>query len=159
MTDARGQAFAAKLAEHGIIIEPRDMDDSTHTAVQAAQALGTTVDAIVKSLLFLATRADGSEEPILVLASGPNRVDTGLVAAIVGCPVAMADAKTVKLVTGYSIGGVPPLGHPRHLTTILDETLLTLPIVWAAAGSAHSVFSIEPVQLAALSDATVARVS
>lgn len=156
MADHRAEAFAQRLAEVGIEIEPRQMDDSTHTAQQAADALGCGVEAIVKSLLFLAAR---EEEPILVLASGPNRVDTTLIGEIVGSTVVMADAKTVKKVTGSSIGGVPPLGHPTALRTILDETLLDLPIVWAAAASANSVFSITAQRLAELTKATVARVS
>jgi prolyl-tRNA editing enzyme YbaK/EbsC (Cys-tRNA(Pro) deacylase) len=71
----------------------------------------------------------------------------------------MADARSVKEVTGYSIGGVPPLGHTTTLTTIMDETLLGLPEVWAAAGSANSVFAMDPGRLASLANATVARVS
>jgi prolyl-tRNA editing enzyme YbaK/EbsC (Cys-tRNA(Pro) deacylase) len=153
MTDARAQAFAQKLAERGIAIEPREMDGSTHTAQQAAHALGCGVEAIVKSLLFIA-----GDEPVLVLASGPNRVDTALVAAIVGAPVSLADARSVKVVTGYSIGAVPPIGHPEPLRTIFDETLLGIAMVWAAAGSATSVFGIDPRRLAELSQALVARV-
>lgn len=154
MTDARALAFQARLAERDIAVEPREMDESTHTAQQAADALGCSVAAIVKSLLF---EAEG--EPLLVLASGPNRVDTSLLAELVGVPVTMADAKRVKLVTGSSIGGVPPLGHPQQLRTIMDETLLALPVVWAAAASATSVFDIEPQRLAELTQAVVARVS
>ncbi|MBX3099757.1 MAG: YbaK/EbsC family protein [Salinibacterium sp.] len=154
MTDPRALAFQARLAGRGITIEPREMDESTHTAQQAADALGCGVEAIVKSLLF---EADG--QPLLVLASGPNRVDVSLLAELLGVPVTKADAKRVKIVTGSSIGGVPPLGHPDALRTIIDETLLELPIVWAAAASATSVFSIEPHRLAELTDATVARVS
>lgn len=154
MADHRAEAFVQRLAEAGIIVEPREMDDSTHTAQQAADALGCGVEAIVKSLLFLS-----GDEPILVLASGPNRVDTGLVSEIVGSPVVMADAKTVKKITGSSIGGVPPLGHPEPLRTVMDVTLLDLPVVWAAAASAHSVFDLTPQRLAELTRATVARVS
>jgi len=154
VTDARALAFQARLAERGVVVEPREMDESTHTAQQAADALGCSVAAIVKSLLF---EADG--EPLLVLASGPNRVDTSLLAGLVGVPVTMADAKRVKLITGSSIGGVPPLGHPQRLRTIMDETLLALPVVWAAAASATSVFDIEPRRLAELTEAVVARVS
>ena len=154
MTDARALAFAARLAERGVVIEPREMAASTHTAQQAADALGCSVAAIVKSLLF-----DVDGEPLLVLASGPNRVDTALLGALLGAPVSMADAKRVKLVTGSSIGGVPPLGHPEPLPTVMDETLLSLPVVWAAAASANSVFAIDPQRLADLTDATVARVS
>ena len=154
MTDSRATAFQARLAERGIDIQPREMDESTHTAQQAADALGSSVAAIVKSLLF-----DAGGEPVLVLASGPNRVDTALLEDLLGVPVTMADAKRVKVVTGSSIGGVPPLGHPEPLRTILDETLLALPVVWAAAASSTSVFDIEPHRLAELTKATVARVS
>lgn len=152
--DPRAERFAARLAERGIVVEPREMDDSTHTAAQAAAALGCGVEAIVKSLLFL-----HGDEPVLVLASGPNRVDTTLVGEILGGEVTMADARRVKQETGSSIGGVPPLGHPEPLRTIMDETLLALPVVWAAAASATSVFPIEPARLAELTSATVARVA
>lgn len=154
MTDARAERYAARVAELGLTIEPREMDDSTHTAEQAAAALGCAVEAIVKSLLFL-----GDSGPVLVLASGPNRVDTALVAEVVGEPVSMADARTVKAVTGSSIGGVPPVGHPEPIRTLMDETLLTLPIVWAAAASQNSVFGVEPHRLAEVAQATIARVS
>ncbi|MDP3209107.1 MAG: YbaK/EbsC family protein, partial [Rhodoglobus sp.] len=154
MTDARADRFAVRVAELGLSVEPREMDASTHTAQQAADALGCGVEAIVKSLLFV-----GEAGPVLVLASGPNRVNPELVAAVVGGPVTMADAKTVKRVTGSSIGGVPPIGHPERLRTILDETLLRLPEVWAAAASQTSVFPIAPTVLAQFSAATVARVS
>ena len=154
MSDHRAEAYVERLAALGVAIEAREMDESTHTAQQAADAIGCPVEAIVKSLLFRAGDAF-----VLVLASGPNRVDTGLIAALVGAPVSMADAKSVKLVTGYSIGGVPPLAHAQVLPTVLDETLLALPEVWAAAGSANSVFPISPSRLVELSAATVARVS
>lgn len=154
MTDARAERYAARVAELGLTIEPREMDDSTHTAEQAAAALGCGVEAIVKSLLFL-----GDSGPVLVLASGPNRVDTALVAEVVGEPVSMADAKTVKTVTGSSIGGVPPVGHPEPIRTVMDETLLALPEVWAAAASQNSVFGIQPQRLAKVTKATIARVS
>ena len=154
MTDARAERYAARVAELGLTIEPREMDDSTHTAEQAAAALGCGVEAIVKSLLFL-----GDSGPVLVLASGPNRVDTALVAEVVGEPVSMADAKTVKTVTGSSIGGVPPVGHPEPIRTVMDETLLVLPEVWAAAASQNSVFGIQPQRLAEVTKATIARVS
>lgn len=154
MNDSRAAAYAAKLADLGIEIQAKEMDDSTHTAQQAAHAIGCSVAAIVKSLLFRA--GDGY---VLVLASGPNRVDTELVSELVGAPVTMADAKAVKQVTGYSIGGVPPLAHATELPTIIDETLLELDEVWAAAGSANSVFPIEPRRLVELAKATVARVA
>ena len=146
--------FLRAIPALGLEVAVREMSDTTHTAVEAAAAVGAPVEAIVKSLLFL---ADG--EPVLVLASGPNRVDTALLEAILGSSVAMADAKTVKRVTGYSIGGVPPVGHPERLRTVMDETLLDLDEVWAAAGSAKAVFPIAPPRLAELTDATVARIA
>lgn len=154
MIDKRAVAFASRLAERGIVIEPMEMDASTHTAQQAAAAIGCSVAAIVKSLLFVV-----GDEHVLVLASGPNRVDVELIAAHVGRPVQMADAKTVKKITGSSIGGVPPLGHPQPITTLMDATLLDLPEVWAAAASSTTVFGIEPSVLAELTNATVIRVS
>ena len=157
MSDHRAAAFAARMRERGIVIEPREMDDTTHTAQDAAMALGCDVAAIVKSLLFVV--GDGDDEShVLVLASGPRRVNTDLIAQLLGRPVRMADAKTVKRVTGSSIGGVPPMGHPEPIPTIFDEGLLELDEVWAAAASAHSVFPIAPRYLAELTAATVARV-
>lgn len=156
MSDPRADAFVSRLAERGIPIEARVMDDSTHTAQDAATAIGCPVAAIVKSLLFLAGE---DRRPVLVLASGPNRVDAERVSAVVGATVVMADAKTVKTVTGSSIGGVPPLGHPTALMTVMDETLLELEVVWAAAASARAVFPIAPTRLAELSGAIIARVA
>lgn len=158
MSDPRAEAYVTRLAELGITIHAQVMDESTHTAQEAADAIGCSVAAIVKSLLFLAG-TDEPREPVLVLASGPNRVDPALVEAVVGAPVTMSDAKTVKTVTGYSIGAVPPLGHPTRLRTVLDETLLALPEVWAAAGSSRAVFPISPQNLVELTSAAVARVS
>lgn len=154
MTDTRAAAYAERLAALGITIDVHAMAASTHTAQQAADAIGCAVEAIVKSLLFRA--GDGH---VLVLASGPRRVDTALVAELVGAPVSMADADEVKRVTGFSIGAVPPLAHATPLATIVDETLLALGEVWAAAGSAQSVFPIAPGRLVELSGARVARVS
>lgn len=146
--------FVERIAALGITVEVREMGHTTHTAEDAAAALRCAVGAIVKSLLFL---ADGA--PLLVLASGPNRVDTALIAATVGSPVVMADAKTVKTVTGYSIGGVPPFGHPFGLRTLVDADLLDHQEVWAAAGAATAVFAIAPNRLVELTAAEVVRVS
>lgn len=138
----------------GFPVEVRTMDQSTHTAVDAARAVGCEVGAIVKSLVFV---ADG--EPLLVLASGPNRVDTGLLGELFGLEVTMADARRVKEATGYSIGGVPPFGHPTRLRTLIDADLLRYGVVWAAAGSSSAVFSIEPDSLIELTVGEVTPVS
>jgi prolyl-tRNA editing enzyme YbaK/EbsC (Cys-tRNA(Pro) deacylase) len=150
MTQAAVERFLEAVAPLGLHPEVREFDESTHTAAEAAAAIGCEVAAIVKSLVF---EADG--EPLLVLASGPNRVDTAALGARIGAAIGKADAATVKRATGYSIGAVPPLGHPAPLRTVFDETLLDLPVVWAAAGSATAVFAIDPAELARLTDAQV----
>ena len=114
----------------------RRLDESTHTAVAAAAALGVPVGAIVKSLVF---SADG--EPLLVLASGDHLVDTAKVAAALGAAVVRrADPETVRAATGFAIGGVAPVGHPAPLRTVVDTHLATYPRLWAAAGTPDSIF-------------------
>ena len=142
------------LVERGV--EPRIVEfaESTRTAAEAAAAIGCEVAAIVKSLVF---QADGA--PLLVLASGPNRVDTAALGTRLGAAIGKADADAVKAASGYSIGGVPPLGLVTPMRTVFDETLLALPLVWAAAGSATAVFAIEPGELVRLSGAEVLPIS
>jgi prolyl-tRNA editing enzyme YbaK/EbsC (Cys-tRNA(Pro) deacylase) len=142
--------FRAAVQPLGLDPEIREFDESTHTAAEAAAAIGCEVAAIVKSLVF---EADG--EPLLVLASGPNRVDTAALGARLGMVIGKADAQAVKEASGYSIGAVPPLGLRNPMRTVFDETLMTLPVVWAAAGSATAVFPIEPALLVRLSGAEV----
>jgi prolyl-tRNA editing enzyme YbaK/EbsC (Cys-tRNA(Pro) deacylase) len=147
------ERFRERMAAQGLEIDVREMGDSTHTAEEAARAVGCDVAQIVKSLVF---EADGA--PLLVLTSGPVRVDTELVGAAIGAVVGKADARAVKQVTGYSIGGVPPLAHDTAVRTLMDETLLSQPELWAAAGSATAVFRIAPAELALLTGAEVLRV-
>lgn len=127
----------------------------TRTAADAAAAVGCDVAQIVKSLVFV---ADG--RPILVLASGANRVDTAAVAALLGAArVVKADADQVRDATGFAIGGTPPFGHPRPLTTLVDRDLLDHDVVWAAAGTPDSVFPLSPALVVARSGGTVADVA
>jgi len=142
--------FLAAVEPLGLHPQIREFDESTHTAAEAAAAIGCEVAAIVKSLVF---EADGA--PLLVLASGPNRVDTAALGTRLGAVIGKADAGVVKTASGYSIGGVPPLGLLSPMRTVCDETLLALPVVWAAAGSATAVFPIEPHELVRLSGAEV----
>jgi prolyl-tRNA editing enzyme YbaK/EbsC (Cys-tRNA(Pro) deacylase) len=146
--------YAARLRELGLDVEVREFPEGTHTAQDAADAIGCPVAAIVKSLVFT---LDGS--PLLVLVSGANRVDTDALGARLGGTLGKADARTVKEATGYSIGGVPPLAHAAPLRTIIDEDLLALDELWAAAGSASSVFALAPADLVRLSAGQVMRVS
>jgi len=150
-TDKGVARFLERTA--GLDLEVREMSETTHTAAEAAKAVGAPVEAIVKSLVFA---LDG--EPLLILVSGPNRVDTGLVGEYVNGVLNKADAQMVKEASGYSIGGVPPFGHSTSLRCLMDEDLLALEMVWAAAGSARAVFPISPWRLAELSSAEIVRV-
>jgi len=139
-----------RAATHGMELDIRIHEESTHTAQQAADQVGAPVGAIVKSLLFGTPRG-----PILVLASGPNRVDPEALGERVGTTLGKADADAVKEATGYSIGGVPPFGHPQPLWTVMDEDLFGFETVWAAAGAPTAVFPISPERLRDCAGATV----
>lgn len=121
-----------------------ELTDSTRTAAEAATALGCPVGAIANSLVFAMTRTDDPDsppEPLLVLTSGAHRVDTARVAELLGvAAVRRADPDLVRRSTGFAIGGVAPIGHPAPLRTLVDTALADHEVVWAAAGSAHSVF-------------------
>lgn len=153
-SDSATISYTQKLRELGLDTEVREFPEGTHTAQDAADALGCPVAAIVKSLVFT---LDG--EPLLVLTSGANRVDTDGLGSRLGGVLGKADARLVKTATGFSIGAVPPLAHANPLRTVIDEDLLDLEIAWAAAGSAASVFSILPGRLVELSGGEVLRVS
>jgi len=125
------------LRAGGIDTEIREFSESTRTAIDAANALGVPVGAIVKSLVFA---ADGA--PVLVLASGDHQVDTAKVAHVLGAAhVGRADADLVRDATGFAIGGVAPLGHPHPLRTVIDSHLATFDVIWAAAGTPKTVFA------------------
>jgi prolyl-tRNA editing enzyme YbaK/EbsC (Cys-tRNA(Pro) deacylase) len=129
----------------GLPADVRELDASTRTAPEAAAAVGCELGAIVKSLVF---RGTGSGDPVLVLVSGDNRAVETRVAEEIGEPVARADADFVRAATGYAIGGVPPVGHPGPVRTLVDEDLLRFGEVWAAAGTPRAVFPIPPDALA-----------
>ena len=145
---ARDRVVAA-LAGAGLEVEIREFPAGTRTAADAAAAVGCEVAQICKSLVF---RVDG-DRPLLVIASGANRVDEARFGA------RKADAAYVREQTGYAIGGVPPVGHVRPIETVLDEDLLAHDVVWAAAGTPTAVFAVDPRRLAALDGVRVARVS
>lgn len=138
--------FAEALSAMGLDVEIRSFPDGTRTAAQAAEAVGCELSQIVKSLVF---EADG--EPVLVLMDGASRVDLALVQAELGAQeVGRADADLVRRATGYAIGGVPPFGHVTQATRVLaDRGLLAHEVVWAAAGTPHTVFALAPGELIA----------
>jgi prolyl-tRNA editing enzyme YbaK/EbsC (Cys-tRNA(Pro) deacylase) len=139
----------------GMDLQVIELPSSTRTAVEAAQAVGCQVGQIVKSLVFKAKR---SQRPILVVASGQNRVDEHRVEALIGEPLGKADADFVRQQTGFVIGGVPPLGHTQQLETFIDEDLLQYTEIWAAAGTPHAVFRLTPGDLVKMTGGRLAAI-
>ena len=120
-----------------------EFEHSTRSATEAAAAIGCEVKQIAKALVF----RSASDQPILIIASGDNRVDENKVQQLLGEKVFRADADFVKAASGFSIGGVPPVGHRQTPRILLDQDLLYLDVVWAAAGTANAVFQMTPDQL------------
>ncbi|MFD7441003.1 YbaK/EbsC family protein [Streptomyces sp. NPDC059909] len=143
--------FAEALRELGLQVEVRRFPDATRTAAEAAAAIGCDVSEIVKSLIF---EADG--EPVLVLMDGASRVDVELVRRELGASaVRRANADLVRETTGYAIGGVPPFGHRTRTRVLADRGVLEHAVVWAAAGTPHAVFPLDPKSLVAHAGATL----
>ena len=141
---------------HGLETTIVHLERAARTSAEAAVAVGCRVDQIAKSLVF---RLAGSGAPLLVIASGANRVDEARVAALVGEPLGKADADFVRTHTGFAIGGVAPLAHPAPLTTLIDEHLLKWDRIWAAAGHPHTVFPLRPQDLVSLTGGRVVAVA
>lgn len=146
--DANLSASARKVQDAltalGFPMQVVELPASTRTAVEAAQAVGCNVGQIVKSLIF---KRRNSGRPLLILASGANRVDLEKAAAAVGEALDKADADFVRQHTGFAIGGVPPLGHTEALETLIDVDLLQYQEIWAAAGTPNAVFCLSPADL------------
>ena|SRR5258708_2249744 len=121
-----------------------ELPDSTRTAKEAAQAIGCGVEQIVKSLIF---KGKHSQNPVLVVASGTNRVNEKRLGELAGEPIEKADANFVRLRTGFAVGGVAPIGHIEPIKTFIDEDLLQYTEIWAAAGTPFSVFRLTPADL------------
>jgi prolyl-tRNA editing enzyme YbaK/EbsC (Cys-tRNA(Pro) deacylase) len=132
------------LDKQGKDFQVIELPDSTRTAVEAARAVGCQLGQIVKSLVFKAKR---SRRPVLVIASGANRVDEKKIEALIGEPLGKADADFVRSSTGFAIGGVPPVGHDPEMPVFIDNDLLQYDEVWAAAGTPHAVFRLDPHDL------------
>ena len=139
--------FAYTVIEHA---------ESTRTAQEAADQAGCELGQIVKSLIF---RGKTSSKPILVLTSGPNRVDEKRISDYAGEPIGKADADFVRAVTGYAIGGVPPLGHVEKMETYLDEDFLKYSTIWAAAGTPKAIFELKTEDLQKMTDGKVVKVT
>jgi prolyl-tRNA editing enzyme YbaK/EbsC (Cys-tRNA(Pro) deacylase) len=147
-------------ARKGVDLRVVVLDATTHTAEDAAHALGVELGQIVKSLVFVAPRDDAGHEPILCLVSGTNRVDVARLAAVVGEPaIRRATAREARDLTGFAIGGIPPVGHAHAVRVVMDPDLGRHREVWAAAGVDRAVFPVAPAALRALTNAVVAPIA
>ena len=136
----------------GLQLEVVELPDSTRTSQEAAQALGCQVGQIAKSIVFQTLT---SHRPVLVVASGSNRVNEKIISQWVGEEIGKADADFVRSHTGFVIGGVPPLGHAEPIGTFLDQDLLQYSEIWAAAGTPHAVFRLAPDDLRRMTHGTL----
>jgi Cys-tRNA(Pro) deacylase len=142
----RALGFDLTIIEHA---------ESTRTAQEAADRVGVKLGQIVKSLIF---KGKVSSKPILVLTSGANRVDEKQIGAYAGEKIGRADPDFVRGVTGYAIGGVPPIAHVKEMETYLDEDLMQYEVIWAAAGTPNAVFELTPGDLQKMTEGKIARV-
>lgn len=150
---ASAQKVQRALQERGFAhCEVVELPSSTRTAQEAAQSIGCRVEQIVKSLIF---RARQSDTPILVVASGANRVNEQQLSVLVGEPIEKAKASFVQQRTGFVIGGVAPIGHAEPLRTFIDKDLLQYDEIWAAAGTPFAVFCLTPQELVAMTGGEV----
>jgi prolyl-tRNA editing enzyme YbaK/EbsC (Cys-tRNA(Pro) deacylase) len=132
------------LSQKGIKTTVVELPSSTRTAEEAAKTIGCLVAQIAKSLIF---RTKLTDRPVLVIASGINRVNEKTISQHVGEEIKKADADFTREVTGFAIGGIPPVGHTQKIETYIDEDLLQYKEVWAAAGTPYAVFNLNPQAL------------
>ena len=136
----------------GAKLEVVELPASTRTSAEAAAAIGCSIKQIAKSIIF---RSVATGRPVMVIASGPNRVNEEKIRGIIGESIEKADAEFVRKATGFAIGGIPPIGHAEPITTIIDEDLLKLDEIWAAAGTPNAVFKLNPANLVQMTGGSV----
>jgi len=147
------QSVQDALATKGLTCRVVELSESTRTAQDAAKAIGCDVRQIVKSLVF---KTRMSLRPVLILASGPNRVNEQLIESLVGEKIIKADADFTREVTGFAIGGIPPIGHKQLIDlTFIDEDLLKFEEIWAAAGTPNAVFALKGKDLVEMTQGNV----
>jgi Cys-tRNA(Pro) deacylase len=146
------QRVQEALHGHGLTCEVVQMQDTTRSAEDAARAVGCEVGQIVKSLIFEGTQ---SHQPVLVVTSGANRANEKTIGQNLAESIKMADPEFVREMTGFAIGGVPPVGHRHPLKIFIDEDLLQYEEIWAAAGTPHAVFKLTPDELKIITNGTV----
>lgn len=156
MLSSSARKVQQALSAIGMPLEVVELPDSTRTSQEAAAAVGCLVGQIAKSIIF---QVHSSHRPLLVIASGPNRVNEQVIARLVGEDIGKADADFVRNRTGFVIGGVPPLGHAEQLETFIDQDLLQYSEIWAAAGTPHAVFRLTPADLVKMTKGRVIKIT
>ena len=155
MISTSAQKVQDALSQSGLKLQVVELPASTRTSAEAAQAVGCQIGQIAKSLVF---KTRDTQRPILVIASGANRVDELKIGARLGEPIEKADADFVRSRTGFVIGGVPPVGHMEAIRTFIDEDLLAFEQIWAAAGTPHAIFPLKPADLVQITKGEVIKV-
>jgi prolyl-tRNA editing enzyme YbaK/EbsC (Cys-tRNA(Pro) deacylase) len=151
------QRVVDAAARKGIPLDIQLMPETTHTAEEAAAAVEADLGQIVKSLIFVAPRSEGRLALIICLVSGRNQADIDLLNAVTGeVAIRRATAREARELTGFSIGGIPPLGYGRDVRILMDPDLCQYQWIWAAAGTDTAVFKVAPLVLQMLSNAVVA---
>ena len=154
------QRVVEAASRKGVKLDITIFDESTHTAEEAAAIVGVDLGQIVMSLVFVAPRAGGRLVPIVCLVSGRNRVDLAQLAAVTGeSAIRRATAREARELTGFSIGGIPPVGHGHDVRIVMAPDLCPYPVVWAAAGTDTAIFPVSPGALRVLSNAFVAPIA
>ncbi len=147
------QSVQNALMQKGIECQVMELPASTRTAQDAANAVSCNIAQIVKSLIF---KTSNTHKPVLILASGPNRVSEQVIESYIGEKIIKADADFVRDVTGFAIGGIPPIGHKQNIELIfIDQDLLQFESVWAAAGTPNAVFNLPSKHLLAMTNGKV----
>lgn len=153
---ANAKRVQQAILARGFECEVIELPGSTRTALEAAETVGCELAQIVKSLIFAITQ---TKEPILVLASGVNRVNENRLADLIGDSIEKAHGDFVRQKTGFAIGGVPPLGHDQAIKTYIDEDLMALSEIWAAAGTPHALFRLTPAELVTMTGGIVTKIT
>ncbi len=140
------------LNTFGPQFEVIEFAESTHTAQEAAARVNCLLGQIVKSVIF---KSKETNKGILVLASGVNRVDEKKIGEYCGETIGRADPDFVRVLTGFAIGGVPPVAHPQPVETYIDEDLFQYPLIWSAAGTPNAVFKLSPADLVTITQGKI----
>lgn len=150
----KAQEFKELLKTLGFELQVLELPETTRTAADAAKAINCQLGQIAKSIIFRTTQS----KPVLIIASGTNRVNEKTIDNLLGGEIIKADADFVKEKTGFAIGGVAPTGHPEKIETFIDEDLFCYQEIWAAAGNPNSVFKLSPQQLLKMTDGRIIKV-